>query len=392
MTIKEATEVFIRERTPYFKQWLFDEPLCLPPGEDRRFRRLQQLLHKVIVQFVTHYDRYADLMPVDTKVRRIIEVFSAYDYTPGTYRTDFIEDATGQIKIIEITCRFALNGYFGSSIFNRYAKNWIDREHPGTGVRDYFSPIFDRFDRMFGSRRSTVVLHGADRRNESKLFTGILQQAGIPVISIAPREISANTSLLMESVVVNELSFDELCSLPPSDWVLLARAGIINDLRTVFLIHDKRFFGVMQQDELLKDAFSASEAREFRTFCVPTLTDQTSPERWAKAVSAKDDWVLKPRDLGKSIDVQVGRTVGEDEWRSSLAARPRRDLILQEWIERPRHRGTVNGVPHEDYAVGTALFWDQDFYGLAEYRMSSHPVTSKVDHRKLSSAFMTGTV
>jgi hypothetical protein len=48
----------------------------------------------------------------------------------------------------------------------------------------------------------------------------------------------------------------------------------------------------------------------------------------------------------------------------------------------------VSGVHHEDHAVGTALFWDQDFYGLGEYRTSSHPVTGKAEHRKLAAAFV----
>jgi len=62
--------------------------------------------------------------------------------------------------------------------------------------------------------------------------------------------------------------------------------------------------------------------------------------------------------------------------------------VLQEWVDQVPYSGKVNDQPYRDFLVGSALYWDDQFYGLAEYRTSSHPVTNKVDHRKLTSVFV----
>lgn len=55
--------------------------------------------------------------------------------------------------------------------------------------------------------------------------------------------ITENLNLLKSVAIISELDHDELCSLP-DETIKTIDSRLSNNLRTVLLIHDKRFFGV----------------------------------------------------------------------------------------------------------------------------------------------------
>ena len=60
-------------------------------------------------------------------------------------------------------------------------------------------------------------------------------------------------------------------------------------------------------------------------------------------------------------------------------------MILQEWIPQKRITGKIKGEKFEDFVTGTLLYFDDNYFGMGDFRTSSHPVTNKVDHRKACS-------
>lgn len=49
-------------------------------------------MYKLICEFVTSYNKYKHLMPVNSEVEEIIRIFNKKEYKTGTYRTDFVYD------------------------------------------------------------------------------------------------------------------------------------------------------------------------------------------------------------------------------------------------------------------------------------------------------------
>ena len=88
--------------------------------------------------------------------------------------------------------------------------------------------------------------------------------------------------------------------------------------------------------------------------------------------------------LGKSIDVFAGCVTEEDEWRKLFADDRREHMVLQAYIPQRRFHGTIGEQQYHDYAAGTLLFFEEQFFGPGLFRASSFPVTNKVDDRKVA--------
>ncbi len=370
----------------YFRQWTYDVPLAIRPETHERLRRVQQLYLKCIQHVAEHYlDRYRDLMPVSDRVAAILELCRRRPYRSGTYRTDFVIGEDNRIRLIETTCRFALNGFFRSGIFAQLAEKYL-RANPGIRVVDSHTPFFEQLmDYFVPFERVCVLLGWNTAKNESKFFTPIFEAAGVPVLGIPAADVPASTHLFEDAAVIGELSHEELCDLPTETIDAIVASNLLNDLRTVFLIHDKRFFALLHRDEFIRNILTPEERDELQPYVAPTYTRHLSPEIWPEARNAKDRWILKPFNNGMSIDVFAGPLTGAAEWEALFDSGRADDMVLQEYVSQRKFRGTIAGAPHEDYAAGTLLFFEDCYYGMGVFRASSYPVSNQGDDRKISS-------
>jgi hypothetical protein len=335
----------------------------------------------MITHFVNRYDDYEHLMPVDNEIREVLKICSRRPYTVGTYRTDFVYDKEGQAKIIEITCRMSLNGIFQSAIFNSLSQKFGEKAHINQS-RDVYQSIFDHLLSYTKSSKSIFVLQGADNKNESRIFVNIFEQAGYMVHEISYKDLSLHLSNIEEALIISELSFQEILSIPKKELEVLSRSNVINDFRTVFLIHDKRFFSVIGNDAFRASVLNKSEEGLFKKFYIPTYCYGESVELWEDAKINKSDWIIKHKALGKSVEIYAGIVTKQEEWEQLFEAENREDLVLQHWIPQRTRRGTIENINYEHYIAGTLLYFDNYFFGLGEFRTSSFPVINKTDHRK----------
>jgi len=75
----------------------------------------------------------------------------------------------------------------------------------------------------------------------------------------------------------------------------------------------------------------------------------------------------------------------EAEWRALFFQANASDLTLQPYIHQARvHSNVGDEERSNDYAVGTLLFFDNEFFGPGFFRASSHPVTNQGDDRKIA--------
>lgn len=384
MRLVESTDIFVSEKFNYYENWILDEPLFISEQCLNDLGNLQKILYKLINEFVTNYSRYKHLMPVPPEVERIIDLFDRKPYHIGTYRTDFVFDMNRQIKLIEITCRMGMNGVFQNAVMEQFAVNYMKNENLQHGRLDLYQGMFKKLDSCLKDVDSVTVLQGSDRKNESNIFTDIFERMDVPVRHVHYTQIGRHLETISNSWIISELSFDEILTIDLKALEFLLPLNITNDFRTIFLIHDKRFFDVLGNTELREAVLTASEIQFFDNYYIPTFSNHQNPQAWQDAKHYKNNWILKHRALGKSQEIYAGVVTDSETWRALFESDRIQDMVLQEWVTQPTYKTTCKGEEVNDYLTGTLLYYDDEFFGLGEFRTSSFPVTNKVDHRKMA--------
>lgn len=369
-------------KLPYYQEWLYDHPFVISRAKFEQTKTLQIIFFKLINEFVLNFEQYSPLMPLSPKAQRIIDIWQAKDtYDIGTYRTDFVFDENGNFRPIEITCRFALNGFFTPSILNSH----IQTRRYSKEASDYLSPydtFYKFFIRKLNHKRKVFVLRDSEMHNESKLFDPIFRQADIEIQYVTVKDLNAGQCKFDDCLVINELTFDELMELNEEAHYTLSASNVMNDLRTVFLVHDKRFFAVINDAALQRNCLTEDEIRTCQALFIPSEIYTKNSKCWINAKDNKDKWILKHRALGKSESVYAGIVTEQKEWQAMFRRPDIHDFVLQEWVPQTTYPGSIKGQQYNDYVTGTCLFCNNHHFGFAEFRTSSFPVTNKADHRK----------
>ena len=366
----------------YFTPWTYQQPLLVNASTNVALGKLQKIMYKMIVHFVTNYPKYEHLMRVSPAVKRIINLFEGKHYIPGSYRTDFVIDKNGHFKLIEITCRFAFNGIFLSGLLNTMAKKYAHTQLSDLKTVDKYEGIIAHIQERL-KNTEVVILSHRGKEEESRFYQSILEEAGFSVQKVYADQIENFPFGEKPQTFITEFNQEEYFNLSDKTLKALANATVINDLRTVFLIHDKRFFSVMGNEQFRKDLLSEDEIALFDQFYIPTYAFGEQPLLWAEAKQAKDQWIIKHKNLGKSAQVYAGVVTSKEQWEALFEADAIQEMILQPFIDQKKFEGTISGNSYNDYVVGTLLFFNNHYFGPGLFRASSHPVTNVVDDRKL---------
>jgi hypothetical protein len=367
---------------PYFRQYTYDQPMVVTLATNDTMRFMQKAMYKAIRHFVDHFGEYRHLMPVSDRVAEILALCRDVRYKTGTYRTDFLIDEHRQIKLIEITCRFALNGLLRAGFLHQMIDDMLHDKPPIDKINQY-DPFFESLAVYFGAF-SHVCLLKNDSYNEGRYLTPLFERVGYPVHIIEYSDIPQSVHLFTGAAVIGQLTQEELCALPNSTLERIIHSNLLNDLRTVFLIHDKRFFSVLGNDDFLNAAMSREEADRFRSHLVPTWAWHERRDLWSQAQRDKEHWIIKPRAEGRGIGVKAGCLTDEAEWLASFSQPDAADLTLQPYLQQSMFRGTVGDEMRHDYVVGTLLFFEDHFFGPGVFRASSTQITNQGDTRRLA--------
>ena len=385
MNIEDSLEKFNEDQMSYFLQWTFEEPITISKNENLNIKTLGRILNKLIKYFVNNYKKYELLFPIEEDVLEVLSLYEGKAYESiGTYRTDFVYDQAGRMKIIEISCRCSLNAMFMSSVFNKIASNYNDVYLKKETLNEYRN-IYEHIEGYLQKCEKVYVLQGVDKRNESKIFSSILERTGKPVVKIEVKDIINHLEELENAWIITELSFNEIKSIPQEVLKKLIDFEIFNDLRTVFLIHDKRFFAVLRNEEFLNEALSKKEIALFQEFYIPTFSSHENEKAWKNAKKNKSNWIVKPNCLGNGDDVYAGELTNAEKWNHLIDSREEKKLVLQEWVGQNTIKGKIKEKHYNDYVTGTFLFFDDAYFGLGPFRTSSMKVANQIDHRKASS-------
>lgn len=199
-------------------------------------------------------------------------------------------------------------------------------------------------------------------------------------------------------IVVIEARQAQLVALPTNVLQQLALRAV-NDLRSIFLTHDKRMLGLVLQElaklENERGVISSEQAECLRRGIAETyIPNSKEMAKQLKAMtlgqSPKNQWVLKPIASGKGKGIIFGSDVATEEQFNKLVqdSEVSRANVLQRIVSQPRFKmvapnqkfngsGIENGNEANPqslrYLVGTFMMSDGYFLGTL-WRASPEPI------------------
>lgn len=183
-----------------------------------------------------------------------------------------------------------------------------------------------------------------------------------------------------------ELHQRELLALPKE---ILRQIGLrcFNDMRTIFLVHDKRMLGIIKQElltQVMRGVLTPRQADILQKGVVDTILPR-SPELlelqylWEEFPELRKEFILKPIRSGKGDGIVFGDEISNQEWLAAVERQLSPDLEFQDScvIQRriiPRLYDVVldrSGQKQRCPLVGTYHIVNGVFLGFGIWRSSN---------------------
>ncbi|UKZ49282.1 hypothetical protein TrVGV298_003527 [Trichoderma virens] len=321
------------------------------------FDQIQSALGKVTTNIIERWfsDERANFpsrMPIDEHEEDVLRWIASSGIVPryagrqGCSRPDFLFTATSenpcQPIICEINARFPYNSWFYveavTEPFERAGlqKGGLKTGHDSMAFGDAVVNLFD------SSRPGHILLGKQWIGFDVHLLPDIFKQrTGQEMRIISPSDLrltedsSSPTGYHLSCTIkdseelerVWQISMDmvqaEIREFTPEILREIARI-CINDLRSIFLLHDKRFLGIVLEelDTLLEaGVIDSTEAQLLKESIAPTYVPGSAG--WQAAISspnAKEELVLKDARGGIGRGHTFGHNVTQEEWDERLRA------------------------------------------------------------------------
>ena len=396
MNCQEVCFQLFADKTAYYHQWYHDSPMLITSERRDELRRMQALLYKCIVYMAEHYREWVPwYMPLDDKVMEVLDRQSRYPFRAGAYRPDYLISEDGQLLLVEITSRF-----FGHGIWANYpsvvkAEQFMAEHQPsapqppkGGAYNELLTYMRDIIPPLGGQGASIYVLKSSDRGSESTFYTKFYEYYGHEVTVYEAAEVEANIDQWShDAVVFSALNQHDLLSFKMDTLQAMIDVRMLNDFRTIFLIHDKRFLHLIFVDDFTRQCLTEEETAFLRAHTIHTYLYNRNKEIWEDAMQHKNRYILKPYDLGKSVGLYAGVMTDEDTWKNAIFNSQlsifNSNNILQPFIQQRTYPCEWEGMHYDDYVCGLMLCMDDRYFDSGVFRTSSAPVTNKVDDRKM---------
>ena len=350
-----------------------------------------------------------------------------YSTCQGSWRPDFLLEGHENYRICEINARFAFNGYLHAAYGQQAFMDMDTKANPVTipvvwpqevsspsptswRTETHHQQIYDSLLLLFNPSLPLHLLKGEEagldihlfipfvqsvtgrkpsliRPSDLRLIRNPLSPTGFELYCVTEVDSEGHEVLERIHQVGLELHQHELRALSPA-MLREISACCFNDLRTIFLVHDKRMLGIILQElgnlvEVQK-IMTLAQAATLRRGIAPTMI-AGSPEIAAlKMLSEndpliKDRFLLKPIRSGKGAGIVFGSDMTAASWNFQLEMLQKPDLlsesnhyVVQRKIEQPRYDVVVDKADglQRNYLVGTYLSIHGRYGGLGNWRTS----------------------
>lgn len=347
-------------------------PMVLSVDELEHQIRLQGCVFLAIQNIVEKYfedHRLQQMLQLPESALAILRKTRKIPYRIGSYRTDFLHHEDGSIKICEINARFPTNGYFITHYINNVVPQltYINSNVHRISPLDHVPSIFIE---RFGADAKIIILKERESDWDIVFFK---HELGLRKILWEARTLAEFETKSNFGGLAIELHQDELLQ---NDSRLFSEKCLetphLNDLRTIFLVHDKRLLAVFHNDEIMADYLNDDDRKFLKDNVVESYLVRGLKNKKDEAYRNKNDWVLKPNLLGKGEGILFGHTMSLIAWRAALEDPTHQDYVLQRFIKQKKFpicmRSGDEVATQELNVVGTLLCFDDQFLGPGIYR------------------------
>jgi hypothetical protein len=351
-------------------------PFAVTAERLAEMRALQRSIHRAIVAVVTHFVRDARLSTVIRLPAAELDLLARLagkPYRVGSFRPDYLHGADGREMITEINARFTLNGVLSSALLNRCVPL----------LSSAFAPLppMAELEAALRSRLGEAGPIGILKSSEPGYDIHVLRALwGERCEMIAPQALTERHLARWRSVVL-ELHQHEFFGEVPAALLkpLAGHPGILNDLRTIFIAHDKRLLSLLSTADVLPDYLEADDVARLRRHIVPTWVKGLAPEKVREAKARPAGWLAKPPRSGKGKGIVVSSQFAPARWCHMLEELPD-DWVLQPYVEQKTfpittvQQGDVVTVAMN--VVGMLPALDENAFGPGMYRAAQDEVVN----------------
>ncbi|KAK7404147.1 hypothetical protein QQX98_010051 [Neonectria punicea] len=360
-------------------------PAVLPMKFVENLERFHEALALALDDIINRWwtDEEADFpnrMPLEPRVETLLRwvargsdegFIRPYKGNQGDLRPDILipaSDISGipQFKVCEVNGRFPISFlHYAASAYGALADTaWHNRSvRPATDHKRLFDSLFKLFD-------PSVPVHfvgqSSDFPQDSPLFGLVKQRTRMRPRSVKPSSLrlilsditptgfelyciqDANANLVesppdlmvdgqaLEKVhqVGLQLYDFELFALAP-EMIRQIAIRSVNDVRSVFIAHDKRILGIIHQELNVlvhkHNAITQAQARILRDGIIPTILPGSAElrqlaETASKDATSKDGFILKPFRLARGSGIVLGKNLSTSKWSSILESMKKVDF------------------------------------------------------------------
>ena len=188
----------------------------------------------------------------------------------------------------------------------------------------------------------------------------------------------ANTkSKVFVDQFIIELHQDELMHLPMEIIACLVNTcTILNDLRTIFLVHNKRFLSLLSDASFLADYLSVDHRRLLKSHIIPSHLPEklvNDAQLYNKVTHERDQWLIKPCLFGKGEGIVFGKNVNPQDWIKIIqnCMANSKDFVIQEYVNQEKFTILHEEKQQEFKVAGCLMCFDTKFLGPGLLRSST---------------------
>ena len=373
---KNELSQFVATQTKYgeFANVVNPFPLYVGTQTVQHIKCIHDILMKAIYALVNNYLEDEDIsnnMPLSEDVRQILSLCQQVEYQIGALRPDYLLDINGQIKICEINARFTTNGILMTDILNKFYLN------NNSGIDNMISPYLQYFD----ITKKIFIVKNKEIGFDIHMFNEYVNNIGKAEF-IVPQDLHIQDGILYAkneicTQIILELHQDELLAMSTEILEkIIINTKYLNDLRTIFVVHDKRFLSLLTNKPLMLKYLTSEEFEILNSAIIPTvlLNEHTIVD----VLANKDLWVLKKSLSGKGDGMYLGKNLSYDEFYNVITNLS--DIYTaQKFITQQSHQHLVSTENQTidiiaQLVVGTFISFNGEYLGLGIARGSTNEI------------------
>lgn len=322
------------------------------------------IIHKILHRAFKHYGEcwgdYLEYIPFNNPTIGLLNKFKNIEYSIGTSRPDFLFNHSGFPLICEINARFPLNLFLFSLHAIAVTGGTIPAQSPALRT-------LEKIEDQFGKLEELAVLTGSEPMFDSAILlkAAELSNLSIKTLTISDLE-NQNTD---KYIIINELTQNEILSLSEKALDKLIFGRVLNDLRTVFLIHDKRFLSLLSNNLFLKNAGLNETDQELLKKSIISTTPINLKKHYEFLLRNRTSLVIKHSMLGKSQDIAIGPMCSDVEWNCAVASSKDGSRVFQPFIPQKKFKVLIGGRFIEVFLLGGFLSFNDEFLGTSVFRV-----------------------